>query len=234
MKPIQRIFFSAAVFLIMAFSLSACSWFASDLAQNQTAEELTRKGMNYFENGSFNKAIDSFEKVRDWFPVSRYVILAELKIADSHYYLGEYEEAIFAYEEFESLHPLNEAVPYVVYQIGRCYFERIESVDRDQTPTRKALQAFDRLLKQYPDSRYTSLAMAHITECQKNLAGHELYVGKYYFKNEQYETALDRFQSILNNYPDVGIHQKALKYISLCKESIKQKKMESSQEVESN
>ena len=187
------------------------------------AEELAWLAMDYYESGDYERAIEKFEKLKDWFPFSRYAILAELKIGDAHYRMEEYEEAVFAYEEFEKLHPRNEAIPYVIYQIGRCYYDRIDTIDRDQVPARKALEAFQRLIKQYPKDGYARLAEDHISLCYKSLAGNEYYIGLFYFKSKHYEAAYSRFMAVVSNYPDVGYHQKALKYIAECQASISQK-----------
>ncbi|MGD9306729.1 MAG: outer membrane protein assembly factor BamD, partial [Desulfobacterales bacterium] len=144
-----------------------------------SAQDLAWNGMDYYEIGDYTRAIDNFERLKDWYPFSRYAKLAELKIGDAHYKLEQYEEAIFAYEEFEKLHPRNEAIPYVIYQIGRCYFDQIESIDRDQNSARKALETFKRLRKQYPDDPYARSAVAHITTCYQSLAGNEYYIGKF-------------------------------------------------------
>ena len=172
--------------------------------------------MEEFKKENYKKAIESFEKLRDWYPFSKFAILAELKIADSHYYLKEYEEAVFAYEEFEGLHPGNEVVPYVIYQIGLCYFEQIDTIDRDQTSSSKALDIFKRLNQQFPENEYALKADEHINICLKNLAEHEFYVGLFYYKSKHYKAALHRFRKVIKNYPDIGIHQKTLKYIALC------------------
>jgi outer membrane protein assembly factor BamD len=85
--------------------------------ESASAQELAWDGMDAYENGNYGKAIDKFQRLKDYYPFSKYAILAELKIADAHYQREEYEEAIFAYENFENLHPRNEATPYVIYQI---------------------------------------------------------------------------------------------------------------------
>lgn len=206
--------------LISLFVLSGCAWFGTK--EEKSAEELARDGMDYFSNEKYKKSIESFEKLKDWFPFSKFAILAELKIADAYYQLTQYEEAIFAYEDFERLHPQNEAIPYVIYQIGRCYFEQIDTIDRDQTTAQQALDTFKRLQKQFPGNPYSTKAEDHIKTCLKSLSGHELYVGLFYLKSKHYKAALGRFKSILSNYPDVGIHHKALYYISLCEASITQ------------
>ena len=191
--------------------------------EEYTAEELAWVAMDYYEGGDYSLAIEKFEKLKDWFPFSRYAILAELKIGDAHYKLGQYEEAIFAYEEFEKLHPRNEAIPYVIYQIGRCYFDRIDTIDRDQVPAREAMETFQRLIKGYPEDQYARLAKDHLNKCYKSLAGHEYIIGVFYFKSKHYEAAYSRFMSVISDYPDVGYHQKALGYISRCQELLAKK-----------
>jgi len=177
--------------------------------------------MEQYNNKDYKDAIESFEKLKDWYPFSKYAILAELKIGDAYYHLEEYEDAIAAYENFESLHPRNEAIPYVIYQTGLCYFERIDTIDRDQSTAQKALETFERLKKQFPKDPYSIKAEEHIKKCHKSLAGHDFYVGLFYYNSKHYKAALHRFKKILTQYPDVGVHQKALQYIVLCEEMIK-------------
>ena len=203
---------------ISLFVLTSCAWF--ETKEEKPANELAYDGMDYFNEGKYRKSIEQFEKIRDWYPFSKFAILAELKIADAHYELKEYEEAIFAYEEFENLHPRNEAIPYVIYKIGRCYFDQMDTVDRDQTSAKKAFDTFQRLNRQFPENQYANRADGHIKKSLKSLAGHDLYVGLFYFKSKHYKAALNRFKSILSNYPDVGVHQKALQYIALCEASL--------------
>ena len=125
----------AFLFLVLVV-VTGCAFFKSK--EESTAQELASEGMERFKSGNYKEAIESFQKLKDWYPFSKFAILAELKIADAHYKIEAYEEAIFAYEEFENLHPRNEAIPYVLYQIGRCHFDRLDTVDRDQTAARKA------------------------------------------------------------------------------------------------
>ena len=198
--------------------------------QEKTAQELARDGMDQFNRGRYEESIKSFEKLKGWYPFSKFVPFAELKIADAHYNIKEYGEAVAAYEEFESLHPRNEAIPYAIYKIGLCYFKQIDTIDRDQTTAKKALNTFNRLKKQFPEDAYSIKAEEHIKQCLKILTGHELYVGLFYLKSKHYKAALHRFKSILTQYPDVGVHQKALHYIATCEALLKkQEKKKASQ-----
>ncbi len=218
------------IVICVAGSLIGCA--GHDAVVEKPAGELVDDGIRQFNKGNYVKAIEAFEQLKDWYPFSKFAILAELKIADSHFHLAQYTDAIFAYEEFEKLHPRNEAVPYSIYQIGMSYYLQVDSVDRDQTSAEKAITAFERLIRQYPRNTYAQLAQGYRDECIKSVAGHELYVGIYYYRMEHYKAALERFKDLIENYSDVGVHTKALAYIQNCetrlkiKESSDQKKEE--------
>ncbi len=188
--------------------------------EEKTAQELAWNGMEAYDKEKYKTAIEKFQKLKDYYPFSKFAILAELKIADAHYQLEDYEQATVAYENFEQLHPRNEAIPYVIYQIGRCYYNQLNTTDRDQTSAQKALAAFQRLIKQYPRDQYSIRAAEHIRTAQKSLAGHAYDVGVFYYKTKHYKAALNRFMTIISDYPDVGYHQKALEYIAKCEASI--------------
>lgn len=216
-----------SILLVCFWVLSGCAtintmldkWFGRDI--NRTAYELVLDGMDEFAKGNSRRAIKSFQTLKDWYPFSKYAILAELKIADAHFALKEYADAIQAYEEFENLHPRNEAIPYVIYQIGLSYFEQIDGIDRDQSSTKEALYTFQRLVKHFPQDSYANLARAKTRICLKSLAGNEFYIGMYYFKSKRYEGALNRFKAVVSKYPDAGVHYKALQYIARCETLLK-------------
>ncbi|MCU0599208.1 MAG: outer membrane protein assembly factor BamD [Desulfobacterales bacterium] len=200
------------LFFIILMAIPACS----KHKQEKTAEELAEEGKTYFEKKDYKGAIESYEKLTDWYPFSTHAKEAELKIADSHYHLDEYEQAIAAYNEFSQLHPRDPQIAYVLYQIGRCYYDQLEQPDRDQTPALNAIDAFQNLTMQFPDSDYSKEVSAYIDECLKNLAEKEMYVGKFYFKSRHYKAARERFVSVIKNYPDFGLHQEARDYIDQC------------------
>jgi outer membrane protein assembly factor BamD len=198
--------------------LNACSWLQEQ--EEKPADVLIKEGVAAFNAGDFDDAIEALEQLRDWYPFSKYAILAELKIADAHFELGQYEDAVFAYEEFEQLHPRNEAIPYVIYQIGLCHYRRIDTVDRDQTSAQKALDTFRRLQQQFPDDAYAHSASNYITRSLQSLAGHDFYVAMHYYKARHFKAALERFKTVVTQYPDVGLTGKALAYIANCEAQI--------------
>jgi outer membrane protein assembly factor BamD len=200
--------------LLLTLTLVGCA--GRDAVVEKPADELLDDGIRQYDKGNFKKAVEAFEQLKDWYPFSKFAILAELKIADAHFQMDEYADAVFAYEEFEKLHPRNEAIPYVIYQIGMSHFRQVDTVDRDQTSARKAIAAFDRLIQQYPQNPHAHLAQGYINKCVKSIAGNEFYVAVYYYRMEHYKAAIERFKKVVNNYSDMGYHTQALAYIHNC------------------
>ncbi len=211
------------LFFMMALWLSGCAWFETSHEMEKTAEELVSEGSSAFASGDYKDAVKAYTDLKDWYPFSKYAILAELKIADAHYELEAYDEAIFAYEEFENMHPKNEAVPYIIYRIGLCWFNQLDTIDRDHTPAKNSLTQFYRLIDQFPESEYAQKANKNIQTCIDNLSGHELYVANFYMKTEKYKAALKRYEYLIENYPDSKESKEALNIIPRCRELVNKK-----------
>jgi outer membrane protein assembly factor BamD len=206
------------VCLVLLVLIPACS----KHKQEKTAEQLVEEGRTNFEKKNYQDAIEAYEKLKDWYPFSVHAKEAELKVADAHYKLKEYEQAIAAYKEFSQLHPSDPQAAYVLYQIGKCYYDQIETPDRDQTYTLNAIEAFRNLILAFPESDYAKQAQTQIDECLKLLAENDLYVGKFYFRSKHYKAAMDRFLSVVKNYPDFGLQQEARDYMEKCQIKIDQ------------
>ena len=202
----------------MTLLIAGCSLFEEDSGMEKNADQLVSEGSSAFMAKDYKTAKKAFTALKDWYPFSRYAILAELKIADSHFHLEEYAEAIMAYEEFEKMHPKNEAVPYVIYQNGLSWFKQLDTIDRDHTPARKALAQFNRLKDQFPDSEYSRKADEKFNKCMGHLSGHELYVADFYMRTKKYEAALKRYEYLIEHFPDSKESREALNKISLARQ----------------
>ncbi|WP_339135215.1 MAG: outer membrane protein assembly factor BamD [Candidatus Electrothrix sp. GW3-4] len=174
-----------------------------------SAEKLIIQGMDAYKIGRYNSAIKEFQEIKDRYPFSPEALLAELKLADCEYYNENYAEAKELYKEFEERHPTNEAIPYVMFQIGMCDYSRTDRIDRDPSGAQDAIKSFSRLLRSYPDSPYTREAKTRIRAAQEFIVNHEYYVAVFYVRTKKYEQAKHRLKYILTLYPDAAIIPKA-------------------------
>ena len=201
--------------LFLTVPLAGCSKekFSSSLgfraSSPDTAEGLALKGLDYYSRGKYEKAKRSFDTLLNQYPFSEYSLLAELKTADSNYYLKNYEEALLQYKDFEEHHPTNEAIPYIMLQMAMCYYNQIDTIDRDTSTATNAIYSFSRLLRAFPNSPYTEEAKSRIMAARNFLANHEYYVASFYEKRHAYEEAKARLEYLLRQYPDTNIAPKA-------------------------
>jgi len=195
--------------------LSGCGLFAKT-KPDRPPEVLASEGLKKMKAKDYDDAVDAFEAIKDRYPYSQEALLASLKVADAKYYNKKYEEALQDYKEFEKLHPTNPAVPYVIYQQGMCYYRQRSTIDRDQTFTTRALGEFRRLKQRFPDYERMSRVDFYIARCLRDLAEHEFYVGEFYYKTEHFEAALDRFQTLEQEYPQYHKMARVKNYIAQC------------------
>lgn len=211
---------SLAAVLILAGCKMWVPWSKNTDISRATPEGLYQRGVDLYQEKDYSGAIKLFQRVKEEYPLSELAIMAELGIADSYFSDKEYLDADLAYSEFLNLHPTNENLPYIMYQIGLCHFNEISSIDRDQSETFKALKAFERLKSRFPDSKFSSMAEQSARDCRKLLGEQELYVGEFYFNIKEYRAALRRFEKIAREYNNVGLDKKVNQFIAKTKKRI--------------
>ncbi|PIE59072.1 MAG: outer membrane protein assembly factor BamD, partial [Desulfobulbus propionicus] len=216
---IQKSLWILALVLLLGFSMTGCSTiggmynkvFGDEQEEDpgESPEMLISEGMSAYGVGNYPKAIEAFEEILDNHPFSKQAMLAELKAADAHYYNESYIEAKLLYEEFEERHPTNEAIPYVLFQMGMCDFAQTDRIDRDTSGADDSIRTFSRLLRTYPDSPYTKEAQARIRAAKEFLVNHEYHVAVFYVRTKKYEQAKHRLKSLITMYPESVLLPKA-------------------------
>lgn len=165
-------------------------------------ETLIVQGMDAYEVGDYSDAIKAFKTILDEHPFSAQAMLAELKAADAYYYNKQYPEAKALYKEFEERHPTNEAIPYILFQIGMCDFSRTDRIDRDTSGPKDAIKSFTRVVQTYPQSPYAKEAKARIKDAREFLANHEYMVAVFYVRTSHENEAIPRLKYLLAMYPE--------------------------------
>ncbi len=208
--------------VVLFLSLSGCAWWSARETRLSDPAALYRKGYDDYQRGRYEKAVESFQRLKEEYPLSDLAIRAELGVADAHFSMEEYGSAESDYETFVNLHPANENLPYAMYQIGMCHYLQILGIDRDQTETMSTVKEFEKLMTRFPTSRFSFLAEKKVKECKNRLAEHEFYIGKLYFRMKQYKAALRRFEHLSHNYANVGLDYKVKFYLEETRKKLAQ------------
>ena len=198
------------LFVLICLLVASCG---PKIKPQNSAEKYFQEGERYFESNLYDDAIASWEKVRDTFYSPELSMLAELKIAEAYYVTKRYEEAAMAFSEFLKQHPSDFRAASILYRMGLCYYQQILSPDRDQTSTRNAMVSFRELIRRFPDDPRAQEAEYLIQRCRTRLAEHEVYVGKFYLKRNQFKQAINRFEGILEAFPEYYYRDEAYFYL---------------------
>ncbi len=169
---------------------------ASDEALFKEGEKLIKKDAE--------KARLYLRQIIDSFPKSFYAQRAKLAIADSYFRQGDEANLVMAaaeYQEFIRLFPYSPSASQAQLQVALCSYNKTLKPGRDQGKTLQALAELKKVLSVYPLSEEAKTAREKIANCEERLAEHEYLIGKYYFRIEAYQAAVNRLTGILTNYP---------------------------------
>jgi outer membrane protein assembly factor BamD len=217
----MRTFRSIPLALLLATWLGGCSsismpsipWPAPAAKPDPTAEALYEEGTRYFAEKRYARAIDVLTKLRTEYPFSPQLTDAELKIADAFYLNQQYPEAINAFKEFQSMHPTNENIAFVVFRLGQAHLDQFTSIERDQKNTEIAKSYFENVITNYPKSPYASAAREQLAKTVGYLAEHEFNVASFYLQQEKYPAARERFEEIVRRYRGTPVAAKSLFFL---------------------
>mgnify|MGYP001585652183 CR=1 FL=1 len=133
-----------------------------------------------------------------------------MKRAEAFFDKEEYAEAIIEYQHFLDLHRVHALSSYAQFKLGESHFKMIKTIDRDLDPVRKAMEAYEKLLKDYPGNKYQTEARDRIHACHDVMAQAHYFVGTFYYRREAYLAAAHRFESIIKEYPDMEVASDAM------------------------
>jgi outer membrane protein assembly factor BamD len=138
-----------------------------------------------------------------------------MKRGEAFFEKEEYAEAIVEYTHFLDLHRVHVLAPYATFRIGESQIKLAKGIQRDPSPIQKAIEAFEKLRKDFPGSRYDGPALQKIQECHDLLAQTHLFVGEFYYRRGSYLAAAHRFEEIMKLYPDKAVAPDALYFLAL-------------------
>lgn len=179
-------------------ALSACA--STQEIPDMPAEDLYNMAWEDLEATKYKKAAAEFEKVETDHPYSKWAVKAKLMGAYAYYKDEKYDDAVMALDRFIKYHPGNKNVAYAYYLKGICYYDQISSAEKDQGDTSMAEETFKRLIMLYPNSKYAEDARKKINLTEDYRAGQEMIIGRYYLRNGNYLSALNRFNVVLEEY----------------------------------
>ena len=178
-----------------------CAWLRPAPTPILPPDELYSQGEQELERRRYIEARDSFRKIVERHPNTSWAPRARFLLGEAFYREGEFDKAVKEFETFLSFYPRHQVADLVQYRLAMSYYDQLKPVEQDQGLTAKATEQFRKLVKEYPDSRYATDALAKIDICRGRLAQKEVWVATYYFSQGNPGAARQRLEFVLKEYP---------------------------------
>ncbi|MDX2505799.1 MAG: outer membrane protein assembly factor BamD [Gammaproteobacteria bacterium] len=215
-----------ALLVFVSIFASGCSLIESwlpeevDETKSWSASKLYAEAKANLAEGEYQSAIELYEKLEARYPHGAYAQQAQLETAYAYYKFEEPESAIAAADRFIKLHPRHANVDYAYYLRGLVTFPARKSVfefifpqdesKRDPNSSLESFNHFSELVRKFPNSKYSSDAIARMRYLRNKVAKHEMHVAKYYLKRQAYIAAVDRASYVVEHYQKTPAVSEAL------------------------
>ena len=186
----------------MLFLFTSCSdsKLVTPGTEGEKLQILYNDAMQLVRKSDFVDAAILFEDIERQYPYSKWSNQAQLMSGFCYYKSKMYNDSLDALERFIALYPGSKKISYAYYLRALNYFEQISDVERDQTTTTKAKQAFKEVINKFPDSDFAIDALGRIDIINDRLAAKEMEIARYYQFNHQWISAINRYNNVLENY----------------------------------
>ncbi|MDZ7372539.1 MAG: outer membrane protein assembly factor BamD [candidate division KSB1 bacterium] len=175
-----------------------------------TLEERLKIAKQMFEKGDYLDAKTQFQVIVASAGGTALADEAQFYLAECYFHLKDYVTAVAEYERFVRMYPNSPWVDDAQFKVGVSYYELSPGPGLDQEFTRKAVQALQVFLEDYPASELRPQAEEYLRKCRDKLAEKEFKAGELYRKMGYYESAVIYFDAVLNEYYDTQWAEKAL------------------------
>jgi outer membrane protein assembly factor BamD len=211
---------------VLALMLGGCLFNGTSSSTNdevpetQSADLMYNRGLALLNSGDTSEAGEQFKEIDEQHPYSDYARRSMIMSAYLNFRNGKYQETVNDAKRYVSLFPASEDAPYAHYLIGESYFRQIPDVTREQGFAQLSINAFEELLRKYPDSEYAEDVRRKIIVAKDQLAGKEMQVGRYYMERGDYLAAVNRFKTVVNQYQttrhvEEALHRLTESYLAL-------------------
>jgi len=203
-------------FLISIFLTTSCSKeeikksVINEKSQELQVLEAYQEGMKSLEGGDVLYAAKKFNEAEILFPQSEWAPKSALMAAYSYYVQDYYGDAIAELNRFLKIYPSNKNIDYAFYLLAISYYEQIVDEKKDLESILNSKKYFEIIIKEFPNTDYALDAEFKINLINDILASKEMYVGRYYFEKKKWIPAINRFQTVIDEYETTIYAEEAL------------------------
>ena len=172
----------------------------SDEIKLNDPENLYKIAKLTLDQQEYELARKQFLEIKKLFPLSNEAIQSEIMIAFISYIQMDYDNAILNFRKITNKYPSHKDLDYVYYMIALSNYEQLQNESLDGYFNNLALEAFDQVIKRFPESKYAKDSRQKIILVNSNIAAKHMEIGRFYLNNKKYIAALNRFKIVIDEF----------------------------------
>lgn len=197
---------------ILAFSYSCKSYNKTLKSANNELKYNT--GIDLYENGDFNKALQFFDVLRAVYRGTERGEKISYYTANCYFQMKNYEIASHYYKQYAQTYPMSDKAEESSFLAAYCNYLASPRPSLDQSNTFLALKELQLYIDMYPKSTRVEEANKLMDDLRKKLEIKNYNIGKLYYRMEDFQAAITSFQNLLDDYPDTEFKEEVLFYIT--------------------
>lgn len=212
----------ALTVVVLSMGLAACS--TPKTTQEKTADwsnnRLYSEARDERSSGSYDRAIELYNVLEGRAAGTTLAQQAQIEKAYAQYSNADYAAANATLDSFIRMNPGSPGLDYAYYLKGVNSFKgnvgwlsfltKQDLAERDPQAAKESFDAFREVVTRFPNSRYASDARRRMIYIANALSETELSIATYYYKQGAYVAAINRAQSVINNFDATPSQEKAL------------------------
>ena len=209
-----------ALLAVLAIAGCGTSNTKYDKTANWSAEQLYADAKEEMSAGNWKNARERLTAIESRYPFGVYAQQALLDLAYVNWKDSENDQALSALERFQQLYPNHQGTDYALYLKGLLSFTPASAFmshltgqdpsERDPKGLRASYDAFNELIKRFPDSKYAPDASKRLNWLANTIAMNEVHTARYYFERGAYLAAANRAQTVITDFEGVPATEEAL------------------------
>ena len=172
--------------------------------------EVYQEAITAMNEGQLFYAAKKFSEAEAILPKIEFSAKASLMSSYCFYLINFYPEAIANLERFITQYPADKNITYAHYLIAVSLYEEILDEKKDINPLIKSREKIEFFLEKYPNTEYAIDLNFKLDLVNNQLAAKEMYIAKYYIKNQKWIPAINRLKNIVKNYSETVFVEEAL------------------------
>ena len=188
----------------------------TEIVTEMPLPEIYANAYSEFNDENYEAAANEFIKAETQYPASAWAPDALVMAAYSYYMDGDFAGTLLVTDRFMRFHPGHKDAPYVMYLRGMSYYRQVSDARREPGMAAYALQQFESLTKRFPTSEYAKNAENKIIILKNYIAGKVMYSARNDMHKENWTSAINRLQSIIQDAQETAMTPEALYRLTEC------------------